>query len=79
MGPALHVSAAVARGNKIEVSSPNLKEGESVDVFVFPAASNPPARRSALEIIESLQGHRLFQSGEEVDTYLKQQRGAWDR
>ena len=79
MESALHVSTTVLRGSKIEISAPGLKEGESVDVFVFPAESAPPRHRSALEIIEALQGHRLFQTVEDVDTYLKQERAAWDR
>jgi hypothetical protein len=69
----------VLRGNKIEISAPGLREGESVDVVVFPALSSPPRHRSALQIIEALQGHRLFESTEDVDRYLKQERGAWDR
>ncbi len=79
MQSALHVSTTVLRGNKIEISAPGLREGESVDVLVFPAESGPPRHRSALDIIEALQGHRLFQTVEDVDTYLKQERGAWDR
>jgi hypothetical protein len=79
MHSAVHVSTTVLRDNKIQISTPDLKEGESVDVFVFPALPNLPAGRSALEIIESLQGHRLFESVEDVDTYLKEERGAWER
>jgi hypothetical protein len=79
MEAALRVSTTVLRGNKIEITAPGLKEGESVDVFVFPAASGHSPHCSALEIIESLKGHRLFPTVEEVDHYLRQEREAWDR
>jgi hypothetical protein len=76
MESALHVSTTVLPGNRIEISSPGLKEGQSVDVLVFPAPSSPPRRRSALEIIEALQGHRLFQTVADVDAHLRVERGA---
>jgi len=79
MESALHVSTTVLRGNKIEIETPGLKEGEPVDVFVFLAESGQSPRSSALEIIESLHGHRLFSTVEEVDRYLRQEREAWDR
>ena len=79
MEPALHISTTVLRGNKIEITAPHLKEGESVDVFVFPAEPGGAPHSSALEIIGALKGHRLFQSVEEVDRYLRQEREAWDR
>jgi hypothetical protein len=79
MEPALHISTTVLRGNKIEITAPDLKEGDSVDVFVFPSEVGRDPHSSALEIIGALKGHRLFQSVEEVDRYLRQEREAWDR
>jgi hypothetical protein len=35
--------------------------------------------RTAIEIIESLGGHRLFSSPAEVDRYVDGERAAWDR
>lgn len=79
MQPARHVTATVLPGNRIEITVPELKEGDQVDVFlVVPGATSLP-QRSALEIIESLGGQRLFQSPAEVDTYLKEERDSWDR
>jgi hypothetical protein len=79
MEPALHVSTIVLRGNKIEITAPHLKEGESVDVFVFPGEPGRAPHTSALEIIGALKGHRLFQTVEEVDRYLRQEREACPR
>ena len=76
---ALHVKTVVLPGNKIEVTAAQLREGDPVDVFVvLPEAPLIP-RRSALEIIESLKGHRLFQTPEEVDRHLQEERDSWER
>ena len=57
-----------------------LAEGQQVQVIVIlqpaPAKKTGP---SALEIIESLKGHRLFQSPEEVDRYINEERNSWER
>jgi hypothetical protein len=83
MNAALHIKTTVLPGKRIEISAPELPEGEAVDLFlVLPQESASPAesqRPSALDIIASLQGHRLFQTPEEVDQYLQQERDSWDR
>lgn len=78
-GAALHVKTRVLPGQRVEIATPGLAEGERVDVFLVverPAGSQP---RSALDVIKSLQGHRSFSSAEEVDRYLDEERNAWDR
>src|SRR5262249_30634162 len=78
--PALRLRTRVLPGNRIEVTAPELKEGETVDVFlVLPGPGGPEEGRSALDIIRGLQGHRLFRSPEDVDRYLEEGRGSWDR
>ena len=37
------------------------------------------ARRSALELLESLPGRRLFKTSAEADEYLREEREAWER
>jgi hypothetical protein len=39
----------------------------------------PPTVRSVLEIIESLRGHRHFQTADQVRRHLHEERDAWDR
>ena len=86
MNAALHIKTTVLPGKRIEVSAPEFPEGAAVDVFlVLPTPDKiaaPPvaqSRPSALDIIASLQGHRLFQTPEEVDRYLQEERDSWDR
>lgn len=54
-------------------------EGTRVEVLILPATSPPLERQSALEIIESLHGHRLFQTPDQVRRHLQEERDAWDR
>jgi len=79
MQPPLHISTTVQSGNKIEVTDPHLKEGDSVEMLLYVSPPEKSARRSAVSIIESLHGHRLFQSAQEVDRFLEEERNSWER
>ena len=75
----IHISATVQPGHKIEVTDPQLTEGDSVEMLLFVAPRDKTSKLSAVSIIESLHGHRLFQSPEEVDRYLQEERNSWER
>jgi hypothetical protein len=75
----IHISATVQPGHKIEITDPKLTEGDSVEMLVFVSPREKSPRPSAISIIESLHGHRLFQSPDEVDRYLQEERDSWDR
>jgi hypothetical protein len=79
MRSALHVTAKVLPGHKIEISIPELPEGDTVEVFLVLPEPSPPARRSALDLLESLPGQRLFKTAEEADRYLQEERDSWER
>jgi hypothetical protein len=79
MRSALHVTAKVLPGHKIEISTPELSEGDTVEVFLVLPEPSSPARRSALDLLESLPGQRLFQTAEEADRYLQEERDSWKR
>jgi len=79
MQPALHMTTKVLPGKRIEITAPELNEGDLVEVFLIAPGQSDEPPRSALEIIESLRGHRLFQTPEEVDKYLEAERDAWER
>lgn len=76
---ALRAETTVLPGHRIEISAPELAEGTRVEILIVPAASSPATGGSVLEIIESLQGHRLFKTPEEVRRHLQEERDAWDR
>jgi hypothetical protein len=75
----LHILTTIQPGHKIEVTDPQLTEGDSIEMFVFVAPREKSSNPSAVSIIESLRGHRLFQSPEEVDRYLQEERNSWER
>ena len=79
MPSTLRYQATVLPGHRLEITAPELPEGEAVEVLVMlPFAADQP-RRSALDIIASLHGHRLFKTADEVDEYLEAERAAWQR
>jgi hypothetical protein len=76
----LHITTRVQPGNKIEITAPELIEGEAVEVFlVLPRQAAPP-RRSALEIIESLPlGPRSYPTWEGFERRFQEERDSWER
>ena len=77
---ALHVTARVQAGNRIEISAPGLQEGDDVDVYLVPRASETASRRSVLEFLDSLpSGPRSAPTWEEVERRFQEERDAWDR
>jgi hypothetical protein len=81
MEDALRVRTKVLPGRRIEVTDPALVVGDAVEVVVLPQAS-PPAgekRYSMLELVESLNGRRHFQTAEGVNAYIRAERDSWER
>ena len=76
MQKVLHLATTVLPGGKIAIVDRELPVGESVDVVVTHPAE--PARRSAIDILDEAPGHLLFQSAEELDSYLREERASWN-
>jgi len=79
MQNALCLKTTVLPGGKIEIADAELPSGASVDVVVVLPKSARLPRRSAVEILESAPGHRIFKTAEEVDAYIRKERESWDR
>ena len=77
MQKAFHVRTTVQPGGRVEVASPELEAGQTVDVVVTRSSSTE--RRSVVDILAEAPGHRLFKTGKEVDDYIKEERASWDR
>ena len=78
--PALHLTARVQPGNKIEITAPDLKEGQEVDVFLIPRAPQRPPRRTVLEFLDALPpGPRSAPTWDEIERRFQEERDAWDR
>ena len=77
MQKVLRLKATVQTGGKLEIVSPELEVGQTVDVVVMHKSS--VRGRSAMEILNSTPGRRLFQTAEEVREYLAEEKASWDR
>ena len=77
MQKALHIRTTVLPGGKVEIASPELEAGQTVDVVV--SQSSASVGRSAIDILAEAPGHRLFKTAEDVASYLKDERESWDR
>ncbi len=76
----LHQRAIVLPGGKIEIVDESLPVGETVDVDVIVKTLEPAATgRSILEILNSGPDRRLFQTAEEVEAYLAEEKASWER
>ncbi len=78
MQTALHFKAQVLPGNKVEIHSPELSEGEPVDVFVILPEQKRSNRDSVLDLIESIRSKHPFRTPEDIDKQLQGEREAWD-
>jgi hypothetical protein len=79
MANAVHIKTTILPGGKIEISAPELPSGKQADVFVVIEGEEPTKKRHALDILAEFPGHRLFQTAEEVDAYIREERDSWER
>ena len=75
MDAALHVTTTVQPGNKIEITAPELAEGQTVQVFVFEAEPVSSGYRSVVGFLDSLpSGPRSFKTWEEFEKHFQEER-----
>ena len=73
----LHMRTTVQPGGKVEIASPELEAGQTVDVVVLHETN--AKGRSIMEILNSGPERRLFQTAEEVNAYLATEKASWNR
>lgn len=79
MQTALRMTVLVQPGGKIELTDQELPEGQSVEVIVLLPSTSVVPRRSILDVLADAPGHLAFQTADEVDSYLREERDAWER
>ena len=77
MQKALHVRTTGQPGGKVEIASPELEAGQTVDVVVLHESNAKGC--SIMDILNSGPSRRLFQTAEEVRAYLAQEKVSWGR
>lgn len=74
----LQVQTTILPGHRIEIQAPELPVGARATVLILLEDQQPPKRRLH-EVLGDYPGGRLFQSAEEVDAYLREERDSWDK
>jgi hypothetical protein len=79
MDTAVRLTALVQPGGKIEVISPELPTGQSVEVIVLVPGLARGQRPSVLDVLAAAPGHLAFTNAAEVDAYVRGECDAWER
>jgi hypothetical protein len=79
MQTALKLIATVSPAGKLEISTPELSPGKTVEVIILLPAADLPANEtpqpvSALDILRQSPGRRQFKTAEAVADHLRQER-----
>jgi len=74
----IRVMTTVHPGGQVTITHPLLRPGETVEVLVLLPAEGDADYQSAVDILNALPGHQLFQTAEEVEQYLQEERASWD-
>jgi hypothetical protein len=72
---AIRTQSVVRPGGVVEVQSPELVPGATVDIIVL-VDSQSRASRSLVDLIGAAKG--VFASPQEVDEYIRRERDAWE-
>ena len=81
----IHREAVVGPNGKIEISAPELEQGQRVSITIETGEAShheqivQTPQRCAIDILRGMPGHRLFLTAEGVDEYLRTERESWDR
>lgn len=78
MQAASRLTGTVQPGGRVEVSNPQLPAGKAVEVIVLLPQEAAPIRRSVIDVLAEAPGHLAFQTAEKVESYLQEERDAWE-
>ena len=78
MGTVIHTRAVVRSDGSIEIRAPELTPGQEVEITIE-AQAEPEEKKHVIDIIKNLPGHLEFQTAEDVDAYIHEERDSWDR
>jgi hypothetical protein len=79
MATMIQVETVVQADGTIAVSAPGLAPGQRVTVSIETEDDAPAEERHALDILAEVPGHQIFQSAEEVDAFIREERDARER
>ena len=77
MNPALHTRTTVMPGGRVEIQTPDLKEGDQVDVFVIPSKPQTNGSKTVLQYLDEVPPPGLFKTSADADRYIQEERDSW--
>ncbi len=79
MAASIQIEATVSEDGTLEIRAPELTPGQRVRVTIEPQGVGDEPKLHAADILETMSGHRIFKTAEEVDAYINEERDSWDR
>jgi hypothetical protein len=80
MQSALRLETTILPGHRLEITAPELPEGARVEVIIVLPEPSPSPRRSMLDFLATLPpGPLLFQTAQEANRYVQEERDSWER
>lgn len=80
MQTVIRTPATVLPGHRLEITLPELPEGQTVEVIVLVQEAPAQKKMSMLEFLESRPPRPpLFKTAEEVNQYIQEERDSWER
>jgi hypothetical protein len=79
MQSALHITATIQAGNRIELQIPDGGIGDTVEVFVILAdKSLPTKQKSILTMIDTIHSHQPVRTAAEIEQQIQEARDGWE-
>ena len=81
MQTTLRIETTILPGHRLEITSPDLPEGATVEVIVVLPEKREPRRTSMVELLASLPpgpSPRCFPTWEEYERHLREEKSAWE-
>ena len=79
MQSAIALKTTVQKGGRIEIADAQLLAGNIVDVIVLIPEKGVTPGHSITDALADTPGHLEFHTADDVEAYLREERGAWER
>ncbi len=74
----MRLKTVILPGSKMEISTPELIPGRRATVVVTIEDNEAVEQPHVIDILKTLPGHQLYQSAEEVNANIREEREAWE-
>lgn len=78
MATEVRVKTVVLPGGRIGITTPELIPGRRATVVVTIEDNEAVEQPHVIDLLKTLPGHQLYQSAEEVDACIREERDVWE-